>query len=327
MKRLICCLDGTWNDDKREDALTNVVKLRRAIPAHDAAGVRQIAHYVEGIATGYTGKLRFAIGAVALEVGDRIRAGYKFLVENYEPGDEIYLFGFSRGAFQARSLAGLIAHVGIVRRDGAVDMAEVWRAYTHRRARSGAALLAKLRANAHHPVRIKCVGVWDTVGNLGNPLYPHGLIGLRFKFHDTSLSDTVDVALHALSIDEKRGPFSPTLWTLPRGKRLPAHQHVEQVWMAGVHADIGGGYKETALSDIGLMWMAERVAATTPLAIDLEHLRRTTQPDPLGLQHSSTISGIFKWSALLPYVRLVGQEMRAVRLARRLGKKLSTDKP
>src|SRR5947207_6720321 len=115
VKRLVCFFDGTWN--KPEDAnQTNVVKLQRAVLAADACGIAQVVHYEVGIATESSlGQLTFAVGAIGFGVGDRIRGGYRFLCENYEEGDEIYLIGFSRGAFQARSLAGLIALAGLVR--------------------------------------------------------------------------------------------------------------------------------------------------------------------------------------------------------------------
>ena len=318
MKRLICCLDGTWNDDKDEATLTNVVKLRRAIPALDAGGIAQVVHYVVGIGTGYGGQLGFAIGASGIEVGERVKTGYKFLVENYAPGDEIYLFGFSRGAFEARSLAGFIAFAGIGRGDGAFSLDAAWSLYRQRPSDADETALAQLRATTHYPAPIKCVGVWDTVGNLGNPLRSSRIVRRLFDFHDTRLSPTVDVGLHALSIDERRGPFSPTLWTRPEGASLPAHQHVEQVWFAGVHADVGGGYKETAQSDIALLWMAERVAATTDLAINFEQLRRVTRPDPLGVQHASATGRVLRWSAKVPFVRLVAQDKRGVWTPRRI---------
>ena len=317
MKRLICCLDGTWNDDTSESTPTNVLKLSRAIPT-EAGGARQVVKYIVGVGTGYGGKLGFGIGASGIEVGARVLEGYAFLVEHYEPGDEIYLFGFSRGAFQARSLAGFIALVGIAKRGNGFSSDEAWQAYRAGKGEADEATLAKLRTAAHFPAPIKLVGVWDTVGNLGNPLMPWGRIAKRFRFHDTRLTETTDVGLHALSIDEKRGPFRPTMWTLPTGASLRQGQHAEQVWFAGVHADVGGGYKATALSDIALLWMAERAAATTGLGVDLDKLRRDAKPDPLGVQHSSTTGKIFKWSAWLPFVRLVHQRAAGVGYLRRL---------
>lgn len=278
MKRLICCLDGTWNDDRKASERTNIVKLHRSVLVADASGIRQLCHYVEGIATTEGQRAVFLRGAIGLEVEDRIRRGYQFLAENYEPGDEIFLFGFSRGAFEARSLASFMSIFGIARAGGAFNLYEAWHLYRKAEPRRDVDAVARLSAECHYPVRIRCVGVWDTVGNLGNPLLPNGLISRRLKFHDMRLHDTIECALQALSIDETRAPFNPILWTLPDGAALPPHQHVEQAWFAGTHADVGGGWDVTSLSDISLIWMAERAAATTGLAIDIERLKKTTAP-------------------------------------------------
>ena len=179
------------------------------------------------------------------------------------------------------------------------------------------ARLDKLRADCRFPVRIKCVAVWDTIGNLGIPLVRKGLIKELLGFHDTELSPTVDVGLHALAIDEPRGPFEPTLWTIKRGSALPPGQIVEQVWFPGCHANIGGGYRDSALSDIALLWMAERMAQTTGVAVDLEQLRKTAKPDPLGEQVSPTSDGVYRVSYLLPFIRLIKQNRKGVPALRR----------
>jgi uncharacterized protein (DUF2235 family) len=318
MKRLVCFFDGTWN--KPEDAdRTNVVKLQRAVLATDADGVRQVAHYEIGIATETAlGEWTFAVGAVGFGVGSRIQGGYRFLSENYEEGDEIYLVGFSRGAFQARSLAGLIALTGLARSTATETVADVWDCYERNKLARNPARVKALRAAACFPVRIKCVAVWDTIGNLGIPFVKKGLIKELLGFHDTELSPTVDVGLHALAVDEPRGPFEPTLWTVKKGASLPAGQIVEQVWFPGCHANIGGGYKDCSLSDIALIWMAERLTQTTGLALDLEHLRTTTKPDPLGEQVSPTSDGIYRVSYLLPFVRLIKQNRKGISALRRL---------
>jgi uncharacterized protein (DUF2235 family) len=317
VKRLVCFFDGTWN--KPEDAdQTNVVKLQRAVPAADAGGVRQVVHYEIGIATeAGLGQLTFAAGAIGFGVGDRIRGGYRFLCENYEEGDEIFLVGFSRGAFQARSLAGLIALAGLARIPATETISEVWDYYEQNKLAPDPARLEALRAASRYPVRIKCVAVWDTIGNLGIPFVRKGLIKELLGFHDTELSPTVDVGLHALAIDEPRGPFSPTLWTIKKGASLPKGQIVEQVWFLGCHANIGGGYRDCSLSDIALLWMAERLTQTTGLAVDLEHLRGTTKPDALGEQVSPTSDGVYRVSYLLPFIRLIKQNRKGISALRR----------
>ena len=167
MKRLVCCLDGTWNSDRGDEPVTNVVKLHRAVAPHDSAGIAQRPIYVAGIASGESETAAFLKGAVGFEVSARIRDAYERLAADYEAGDELYLFGFSRGAFEARSLGGFITLFGVARKDGAFSFDEAWEIYQQPRAARETAAVAKLTAAAHHPVRIKCMGVWDTVGNLG----------------------------------------------------------------------------------------------------------------------------------------------------------------
>lgn len=318
MKRIILCLDGTWNSDSAASILTNVAKLHQAIAKTDDNGVAQVSHYLAGIASIQGETAQFLKGAVGFGVGDRIRHAYELLAKDYAPGDEIYLFGFSRGAFEARSLGGLITLFGLAKSGGAFSFDRAWALYRTRERKRDPASLAELRAAAHYPVRIKCVGVWDTVGNIGNPFSSDGWISRRFKFHDTRLSEAIDVGLHALSVDEVRGPFRPTLWTLPKDRALPAHQLVEQVWFAGTHADVGGGHRATGLSDVALLWMAHRAQATTGLAFDTGKLAQMTRPDSLGPQHCVTTGWIFSWSGLIPFIRLVKQAVGAIPPLRRM---------
>ena len=255
-------------------------------------------------------RLTFAIGAIGLGVGDRIRRGYTFLCENYEDGDEIYLIGFSRGAFQARSLAGLIALAGVARSAAPETVADVWDYYEQNKLEPDPARLEALRAAARYPVRIKCVARVGHGRQTGIPFIRKGAIKELLGFHDTQLSPLVDVGLHALAIDEPRGPFAPTFWTVDKGAALPEGQIVEQVWFPGSHANVGGGIKDCALSDIALLWMAERMGQTTGLAVDLEGLRKSTKPDPLGELLSPTSDGIYRVSYLFPFVRLINQDRK-----------------
>lgn len=318
MKRVVLCLDGTWNDDGAGSILTNVAKLHQVVAKTDSNGIAQMSHYLAGIASTKGETAQFLKGAVGFGIDDRIRHAYTLLVKDYEAGDEIHLFGFSRGAFEARSLGGFITLFGVARSGGAFSFDKAWALYRTREKRRDPKALAELQAAAHHPVRIKCVGVWDTVGNIGNPFSSGGWINRLFKFHDTGLSQSIDVGLHALSVDEVRGPFRPTLWTLPKNHALPAHQHVEQVWFAGTHADVGGGHRETGLSDVALLWMTERAQAKTGLAFDTGKLAQMTRPDPLGPQHCVTTGWIFSWSSLLPFIRLVKQAVAAIPPLRRM---------
>jgi uncharacterized protein (DUF2235 family) len=317
MKRLVCSLDGTWNDGDGPWPQTNVAKLHSAILPRDRKGVRQLVRYIAGMATTEGLRFSFLRGAVGLEVGTRIKLAYQFLRDVYEPGDEIYLFGFSRGAYDARSLASFVTLFGIAQAHGDFSFDEAWKLYRQSDHKRDVDTLARLSAACHYPVPIRCIGVWDTVGNIGNPFSGAARISRSLAFHDMRLHDTIDVALHALSIDETRGPFRPTLFTLAEGTTLAAHQHVEQTWFAGTHADVGGGWPESELSDIALLWMAERVTALTGLAIDVGKLKRAAAPNPLGVQHYSATGRAYAFSRLVPFIRLVGQDSGAIRKWRR----------
>ena len=318
MKRIVLCLDGTWNNSRAGSILTNVCKLHQVVAPADSNGVQQVSHYVEGIVSAEGESLQFVKGGIGVGVNDRIQNAYELLVRDYDHGDEIYLVGFSRGAFEARSLGGLITLIGVAKPGSGFAFGRAWSVYGTREKDRDQSALAQLRSATHYPARIKCVAVWDTVGNLGNPFISGGAIGNRYEFHDTRLTDNIDVALHALSIDELRGPFRPTLWTLPKGQALPANQHVEQVWFAGTHADVGGGHRESGLSDIALFWMAKRMQANTGLVLDMHKLGHMTRPDPLGPQHSVAEGWIFTWSGRLPFIRLIKQAVAAISPLRRL---------
>lgn len=317
MKRLICCVDGTWNNDLDATCETNVLKIFRAVPKRDEAGIAQLTCYIRGIASAENQKAKFLRGAVGAEVSDRIAEAYRFLQANYDAGDEVYLFGFSRGAFIVRSLASLIALAGIARSASPFQFEDAWRLYRQKEERCDAAKLQYVRSLGHFPAPITCLGVWDTVGNIGNPILEKSFIDRRLAFHDMRLHGNVGVALHALSLDELRGPFSPTLFTRKAAEQPHTGQHVEQTWFAGSHADVGGGWPVTELSDIALLWMAERVQALCGLRLDMERLRRDSCADPLGAQHASAVGKIFSASNWLPFVRLVQQKRDGIHALRR----------
>ena len=311
MKRLVCFFDGTW-DSPQQQEVTNVVKLQRAMLKSDAAGVHQCPHYELGIATEFTGRLSFWAGALSIGLSRRVRGAYHYLCEHFEPGDEIYLFGFSRGAFEARNLAELIAVVGLLPAQSRDRARQSWRYYWRYRDRPEAEKLHRLREGVHFPVRIRCIGVWDTVGNLALPFLPtDGASRLR------TLPANVDIGLHALAIDEPRAAFSPVMWSRKPDASPPAAQIIEQAWFPGSHVDVGGGGERRGLADAALQWMAERVTATTDLAIDFEYLQAIIKPDAEGEQCVPT-TGIYRLSQLLPFVRLIDQDPRAVHPLRRL---------
>ncbi len=262
-KRLVVCFDGTWNTPDQKDRgqvrPTNVAKTALAVAARGRDRREQLVFYDPGVGTGW-GKLdRLLGGAFGAGLNENIRQGYRFLAQYYAPGDQIFLFGFSRGAYTARSCAGLIRNSGLLRRDYLDKLDEAFRLYRSRKpdAHPRAREARLFRRSFSHEPDIHFIGVWDTVGALGIPLA--GLRRLnrlfRLQFHDTQLSSHVRHAYHAVAIDERRPPFLPTLWTRPRP--VPGQQ-MEQRWFAGVHSNIGGGYADTGLSDIAFEWMRER---------------------------------------------------------------------
>jgi uncharacterized protein (DUF2235 family) len=265
-RQVVVCCDGTWNEpDELRDGVaapTNVAKLALGI-AIDAD--RQLLFYEPGVGT--SPDERVLGGAFGYGLSRNIRNCYRFLAENYQPKDRLFLFGFSRGAYTARSLAGLIRNCGILKGENIDQVDEAFAFYRDRTSHTHPSSLASQifrRMYSHPDDDIHFIGVWDTVGALGIPseLPGWGALAKHFSgweelwgFHDTELSSHVHFAYHALAIDEKREPFKPTLWT----QSYPAAgQTVQQVWFAGVHTDTGGGSRHAALSDIALLWMVQR---------------------------------------------------------------------
>ena len=256
-KRLVVCCDGTWNFPDQQFP-TNVTKVALAIAPVDSKDTEQRTFYHRGIGSNRRERIRG--GAFGFGLSRDVCDTYRFIVHNYEPGDELFFFGFSRGAFTARSTVGLVRNAGILRQEHVDRVSEAYALYRSRTKtntpRGREATLFR-RSYSYEP-RIRFIGVWDTVGALGIPLDGFRLISLlnkRWEFHDTELSTSVDAAYQALAIDEKRGPFKPALWKTQEGAE---DQHVEQVWFSGVHSDLGGGYPDHGLSDIALLWMVDR---------------------------------------------------------------------
>ena len=273
MRRLVICCDGTWKTDD-DQCPTNVVKIRDAVLSVAPDGTDQIIYYSKGV--GATGsKLRRLIaGAFGGGLAADVRNAYGFLVQNYQKGDEIFLFGFSRGAYTARSLAGMIRTCGILPKAKAELTPEAWRIYRIPNAELKADKPEAVQFRKAHICRIspiKFIGVWDTVGALGVPVgrIIRSWSQARHSFHDTGLSSAVENACHALAIDEGRYTFEAALW-----QTKPAeNQKIEQVWFCGAHSNVGGGYPDTGLSDIAFLWMAEKAAACG-LALDLSNVEK-----------------------------------------------------
>ena len=262
-RRLVVCADGTWNTQEgrgvAEPPPTNVVKLARAVRPVAADGSTQIVYYHEGVGNG-SPLLRFLGGVAGYGLSRNIRDCYRFLVDNYMPGDQLYFFGFSRGAYTVRSLVGMIRNSGLLKGEHAHLIGKAYDLYRGRSTSShpNSVDSKAFREAYSHDVEIECLGVWDSVGALGLPTF--GPLGRRlarkYAFHDVRLSGHVRHAYHALAIDEQRKPFLPAIWEVD----TPG-QDVEQVWFAGVHSNVGGGYPDCGLSDVALQWMLDKAAA------------------------------------------------------------------
>jgi uncharacterized protein (DUF2235 family) len=242
MKRLIAFADGTWNTFDQPFA-TNVTKLCHQVVQVDDHGITQRAYHQHGVGTGHALD-RILGGALGWGLDDNIINIYRWLVRQYEPDDELWLFGFSRGAYTARSVAGLLRNCGIVRQERHIGRAmEIYRQRDNGPDTDEA---VRFRKRYAHDVRVKFIGVWDTVGSLGIPTTG---INLRHRFHDVRLSSFVQNARHAVAIDEQRRPFEPTLWN------NDDHPSLKQAWFVGAHSNVGGGLEDERLSDIALHWM------------------------------------------------------------------------
>jgi len=290
-KRLVICCDGTWNSLK-QPARTNVARVWDAVPGEGADGVRQLTRYLKGVGAGLPLVGHLAGGAFGWGLSAAVRDAYRFLVENYVPGDELFFFGFSRGAYTARSTVGFLRNCGVLRPEHAGLIDEAYRLYRDRDAATGPDSPAAVRFREEHahenvtPVRF--IGVWDTVGALGIPLSGGRLlhrINRRWQFHDMTLSSTVQSAFQALAIDEHRRSYVPAVWQ-PSAKPAERNQEREQVWFTGAHSDVGGGYRERDLADIALRWLADR-AGRCGLDFDPGAFGDPAGANPEGKLHNS----------------------------------------
>jgi len=282
-KRIVLFSDGTWNTWSGRQ--TNVVRLCRLLA--EIPG-EQLIQYDPGVGTGL---LKLAGGAFGVGISRNIKDLYRFLVRHYEPGDLVYLFGFSRGAFTVRSLGGLLEVCGILEssRIGLVNRAfQLYKAGPSREAEY-------FRASySHSEFEIRVLGVWDTVGSLGVPFDKlNRLNPFSHRFHDTRLGRHVRYALHGVAVDEGRFVYRPTLWTeqprSPEEGSAAFEQEIRQVWLAGAHADVGGGYDQRGLADASLAWMLGQLRELAP-ELELKPERQwpfALNPRPDAMLHDS----------------------------------------
>ena len=269
-KRLAIFLDGTWNS---VESNTNVWRMRALCAAKSKDGRPQLIYYEVGV-NGFLG------GVFGQGLDENIRLAYEWLIENYNDGDEIFIFGFSRGAFTARSLAGLIALEGILKAGSPIGLTQLFKRYQRGNEESIWTLKDKETSGDtsnlteeerwllkySQPAKVKVVGVWDTVGSVGMAAgnIPH-ISRSQFDYLQTGLFIPIQNGYHALAIDEHRSDFGPTLWTVrhpkdPNARTPPprALSNVEQRWFVGAHANVGGGYETDLLAQAPLRWMMQK---------------------------------------------------------------------
>lgn len=303
-KRIVICSDGTWNrpeKNPKEDFPTNVLRLARAIQPVGKDGTPQQVFYDWGVGSYYQALLG---GATGMGLEKNILDAYRYIVQNYSAGDEIFLFGFSRGAYTVRCLSGLIYNCGIVKRPEAKLVEDAFRIYktpSKSCKPDGETAIEFRNTNSHKDRKVTFIGVWDTVGALGIPFSFLGLFDKREEFYDTKIGPNVAIARHALAIDELREDFAPTIWNPREGLDL------KQVWFAGVHCDVGGSYPpdkgtEALLCDIPLAWMTQEAKSarltiephlssslkgshTATLHDSRKHIYRSKSPVPRTIDH------------------------------------------
>jgi uncharacterized protein (DUF2235 family) len=295
-RRLVLCLDGTWNNAECEDKHrqlgghkiylpTNVLKISRAVCPIAADGVSQIAYYSEGVGSLVGDRSRIGRvevladrvlgGALGGGFENRIKSGYRFLVGNYRPGDRIFIFGFSRGAAEAQALTRFIDWLGgILRKHDEYWIVELFEGFRDSHAAAGASqkliedIRARPRTHIDDPRRteIELLGVFDTVLSLGYRFLADfrerdvPTVGPGYAFYVSKTPPAIVKKIrHALAIDENRWDFRPQVWQA-RAAGEPA-QSLVQLWFPGVHSNVGGGYGNDGFADTALRWMVGEAEA------------------------------------------------------------------
>ncbi|KAM3070310.1 hypothetical protein ACMFMG_010142 [Clarireedia jacksonii] len=302
-KRLILCCDGTWMDSDSGftnpslipyqptgalQVASNITRISRAFKRYARDGTHQIIYYHSGVGTGSSMIDTLSGGMLGTGISENIREAYSFIAANYAPGDEIILVGFSRGAFTARSVAGMIKDIGLLTREGMNNFYAIFKDqenfrnddyrdifpetpfpnkpknaadYKKRLERED---LTRVCDPDGKKIVIQAVAVWDTVGSLGIPnIALLSKLGLphstkEYKFFDTNLSGSIRHAFQALALDEHRRPFSPAVWEV---RDMENATDLRQVWFPGSHSNVGGGYEDQEIANVTLAWMMDQLAS------------------------------------------------------------------
>lgn len=265
MKNIVLCSDGTGNRDVKARG-SNVFKLYEAIDIHghkNDASIRQVAYYEDGLGTSPILPVKIIGSTFGFGFSGGVKRLYEALIHAYDPDDKVFLFGFSRGGYTVRALSGLIDCHGIVPRSRRPELLEEeintgWRNFMlNQRSKDN-------KIKPIHPTpQFLFVGVWDTVGAIGIPLIDkwgkllHKLFLYYPWFKDCKPAKCVTHARHALAIDDWRRTFHPVMWDEKDSKE----RDIKQVWFAGAHSNVGGGYPKQGMSLVALDWMMAEAEA------------------------------------------------------------------
>ncbi|KAI8635092.1 hypothetical protein F5Y19DRAFT_135490 [Xylariaceae sp. FL1651] len=306
-KRIVVCCDGTWQNSDNGyvkaskkhpvpslQIPSNVTRISRCFKTTCSDGTFQIIYYQSGVGSNSGALDRLFGGAFGVGISENIREAYAFVCANYVDGDEIVLLGFSRGAFTARSVGGMISDLGLLTRDGMDYFYPIFKdmqnwsndkyddpfpttPFSNKPKGDSAASIyreqlvekgySRVKENMGQGdlIRVLAIGVWDTVGSLGIPdVEILSRLGVKrstheYQFYNTHLSNRIQHGFHALALDETRGPFSPTLW-----ERRPQEQgtsDLRQVWFPGSHGNIGGGWSDQGFANTTLAWMMDQLSS------------------------------------------------------------------
>jgi uncharacterized protein (DUF2235 family) len=251
-RNLIILFDGTWNNTRDK---TNVVRMHESIDSTGEHDPQQPCRYLSGVGTSWHTWLTG--GLFGRGLSENIQAGYTWLAQLYRPEDRLFVFGFSRGAYTARSLVGLVRKCGLLKSPEEALLKKAYALYRDKKVAPTHKKAVDFRATHSREMRVYFIGVWDTVGSLGVPLSGVPFSKDYYRWHDTRLSKIVDYAYHAVATDERRRDYAPALWTQIK----PENREVEQRWFIGAHSNVGGGYDKQppdCLAQIALRWMQDK---------------------------------------------------------------------
>lgn len=239
MKKIALFLDGSWQNKSNNTNISKMYKL-----CTDESIVK---YYDGGVGSSKSIWDKITGGVFGSGVQKNIIEAYDFIKRTYEDGDQIFIYGFSRGAFTARSLAGFLDLVGLPEKNSNISSLTLFNYYKEKKYDAISDLIVQDKTK---DVNIKMIGVFDTVKSIGSPINIGG-INKNWSFHNSHLCENTENAFHAVSIDERRYNFKPVLWTAKNDTQM-----VKQRYFAGDHSDVGGGYKNNDTASLSaLNWM------------------------------------------------------------------------